>query len=322
MIGGAISLIKKARKILLLTHKDAYADGDALGSLLSLYLSFKKINKNPIALMPELPASNFRFLPGIKELDNKQRINFKEVDLIIFLDVAEIDRVVLKGDLLKRTLDKKPSILIDHHEVGNLHRIVRQVIWDNKASSTTELLYYLLNALPVCLDREIATCLFTGIFTDTNSFLNPNTSIRSLEVSSCLLNKGVRIDHIVRHVFKEKEVKMLNLWGYALSRIRENKKYNFYFTIITERDLQNLQVGPESVSGIVNFLNLVADQRKKGVLVLVEENGKIKGSLRTTKEGIDLSKLANYLGGGGHQKASGFTLDGKLQIIDNKWRVT
>lgn len=313
----ATKLIQKSNKILLFTHKDASGDGDALGSLLSLTLALPKLNKETLPILEKNLLSNFSFLPGIEKLQTKIE---DEADLLIFLDFSEFKRAGQFEDI-KNLIKKSPSILIDHHPKGDLCQACSFSICDQKASSTTEILYFLLKNLSL-IDKNVATCLLTGILTDTNSFKNPNTTQKTLKVASCLLSFGAHPSKIVEHAFYEKPFSVLKLWGRALTRLWKNEKYNLLITVLNSSDFQEYEgIDEEEINGVANFLNLTSLSENAGVLVLIEENGKIKGSLRTSKHNIDVSKLAKILGGGGHCKAAGFSLQGELKYKEGKWEI-
>lgn len=310
MFEGPTKLIQNSSNITLLTHKDAGQDGDALGSMVSLAFACSKINRESHPFLSDKVASNFLFLPGLDMLDDKF---YENTDLLIFLDCADYKR----GDFnpkIKKLIDCVPSILIDHHPLGDLSHFVQFKICNLQAAATTELLFFLLYHLGVEIDKEVATALLTGIITDTNSFQNPNTTRKTFCVASNLLSCGARMDEIVHNIFYQKSISTLKLWGKAFSRLYVNNKYNFIISYIREEDLLECQVNKEEVSGIVNFLNLGVANQADIVLFLIEKEGKIKASLRTQKNSIDVSQIAKIFGGGGHQKAAGFEIKGRFVL--------
>ena len=322
MLGELVSLIKKKNNILLLTHKDGAGDGDALGSLLSLSLTLNKIGKNVIAFSDGPVLSHFNFLPKIEILNNHFNKNvLQETELVLFLDFGDIDRSVADKNTMSEIFSNFETILVDHHPLGTLHPFVRHRIWDTKAAAATELIYFLVRELGVSLDSKIATCLLTGIFTDTNSFQNPNATSQTYRVASRLLDCGARVEKISSFISQDKSSTVLQLWGKAMSRLWYNSKYNLYITAIKEQDFLENKISKEEINGLTNFLNLHLDGNKAGLLVLIESDGKIKGSLRTIREEIDVSALAKLCGGGGHKKAAGFEIEGRLYIANSKWQI-
>jgi phosphoesterase RecJ-like protein len=240
-----------------------------------------------------------------------------QTDLLIFLDCADYKR----GDFDNKVynlIDIVPSILIDHHPRGDLSRFVEYKIQDPQAASTTELIFCLLEFLGAHIDKRIATALLTGIITDTNSFLNPNTTDKTFVVAARLLSYGARIERVVANLFYQKSCAALKLWGRALSRLQYNQGHDLLLSYLTENDLRECNVSVQEAEGIVNFLNLNAAHKAKAVLFLIENQGKIKGSFRTTAHNIDVSEMARQFGGGGHKKAAGFEIEGSLVLKEGE----
>ena len=210
-------------------------------------------------------------------------------------------------------------INIDHHVTNGNHGEHNLVIDD--ASSTCEVLHHFLD-YKKAINKNIAACLLTGIITDTGGFQNMATTPLAVSIASRLMKKGVNINQITKFTLQQKPVNTLKLWGRALSRLKINKKDNVISTIITKKDLDDCNANEEALEGISNFLNEM-DEAQNGVVMVLSERelGIIKGSLRTTNELIDVSKLAIILGGGGHKKAAGFSIDGNLKETKDGWKI-
>lgn len=294
--------IQKAKKIVLLTHKKP--DGDCLGALLAMHLVLKKIKKEVYPVSKEIPE-RFLFLPNSNEI---QKEFPKKYDLSIALDLGSLSLLDFKI---------KPDLNIDHHPTNSLYGKINLVLPEYAA--TSQILFDFFEYLKIEIDKDISTCLLGGIFDDTSSFQNQNTTKEVLKVSSKLLLKGARLSKIAENTFYKKSIPSLKIWGKALERLWENKKLNMVITIITKKDLKETGASYEDIEGVANFLNTIPSC--KAILVLSEkENGGIKGSLRTRREEVDVSKLASLFDGGGHKKAAGFEIEGKLKY-DGKWRV-
>ena len=161
--------------------------------------------------------------------------------------------------------------------------------------------------------------MLTGILSDTSHFTNPATNSISLEGASHLLLCGGRLNDITRYLVHNKSVPGLQLWGKALERIKENKKEGMASTVIREQDLIEIGIdGNEAIEGLSNFLGAVLDVPI--IMVLTEKPGGIvKGSLRSATD--DVSKIAKSFGGGGHKKAAGFEIAGKIIEKKGIWQV-
>ncbi len=309
-------LILQKNKILLMSHKDGNSDGDAIGSLLALTLSLRKLGKTAIPVLEKKPKETFGFLPHLGKIKN---FCPQDVDLVILIDFATKKRASFPEDLEQFLAQKIPVIVIDHHPAEDLSKLAELKMIDTSASAVCEMLYFLILDLGVKIDKDIAQALLAGIFTDTYSFQNPNTTRRTLEVSSSLLAAGARLKKITDNIVYEKSLKETRLLSRAIERLFENREYSILVTYLTEDDLREFGVSPEDASGVANFLNSVSGISV--VLFLLEENGVINGSLRTRKDDVNVARLAKFLGGGGHRKASGFEISGKIVAKNGKIRV-
>ncbi len=307
----AIDLIKSSKNILILTHKNP--DGDAVGSVLGLAQALENMGKKIACFSKDAVPKVFEFLPEFSIIKNK--IIPARYDLIILLDCALFSRTGL--DNINEAASSFNNILIiDHHpqeeiECGERENCVS--IIDPKASSTAVLAYDLLKKMNVNITKNIANCLLTGIFTDTGGFQHSNADSRSLAAAAELMKKGSRVDKIAKNIFSGKSVPAIRLWGMALNRIETNPQTNMAVSYISKKDIADLGARKEDLAGLVNVINTISDA-KFSLLLTEGENNKIKGSLRSEEyKGIDVSRIARSLGGGGHKLASGFELDGDLK---------
>jgi phosphoesterase RecJ-like protein len=132
---------------------------------------------------------------------------------------------------------------------------------------------------------------------------------------------GARLSHIAHETYQKKELPALRIWGEAFSRAMVNDRTGAAVSIITYEDLVNYGATRDDLDGVVNMLNTLP-QAKFALLLCEYEPGKIKGSLRSEPhKGVDVSKMAQKLGGGGHKLAAGFEVEGHLVKEDGKWRI-
>ncbi|MEA1937113.1 MAG: bifunctional oligoribonuclease/PAP phosphatase NrnA [Patescibacteria group bacterium] len=304
----AINLIKSSENILILTHKNP--DGDAVGSVLGLGQALGSLNKNVECFSKDAVPAVFEFLPNVAIIKNS--VKLKKYDLVILLDCALFSRTGL--DDIKDIIDSFNNLLIiDHHpqgtaEVGYLNDCVQ--IIDPSASSTAVLIYRLLKKLDLKITKDIAHCLLTGIFTDTGGFQHSNTDTQTLEITAELMNRGPRIDKIARNIFNSKNVSAIKLWGKALSRIQKDENTGMAVSYLSKKDLAECGAKQEDISGLISVINTVSGT-KFSLLLTESEDNKIRGSLRSEEyKNIDVSRIAQSLGGGGHKLASGFEIEG------------
>jgi phosphoesterase RecJ-like protein len=167
----------------------------------------------------------------------------------------------------------------------------------------------------------MATCLMTGLVTDTGNFTNLGTTASAIEVASKLLLHGVDLRAINKRTMHHRPLPVLKLWGRALERLRRDA-HGVVTTIITQQDLIDCGTTESDIEGVANFLNnLDSDTEARVVMVLSERDGQVKGSLRTKHPLIDVAKFATVLGGGGHTKAAGFSVPGHLEEHGNGWLI-
>ncbi|HLD27942.1 MAG TPA: bifunctional oligoribonuclease/PAP phosphatase NrnA [Patescibacteria group bacterium] len=313
---GAIQKIKQllsdSRRILLVTHQNP--DGDGLGAVSALAQYLKKLNKDYVLFCKDEPPANYQFIPLFHQLTADPAVFSRPYDLVIVMDAGDLKYAGI-DDLLQR--DKfKTLINIDHHLSNNHFGDVNLVL--PEASSASEIIYQLFRLWKVTVDKDMATALLNGIVFDTGVFSNSGTTLPSLQAASHLLNIGARHAQINKNILRNKSLGLLKLWGRAFERLEYNPGYDLAFTVITLKDIVECGAEPESASGLSNFFNELAGA--KAVMVLVEQpDGAIKGSFRTTRDDVDVARLAKTLGGGGHQKAAGFSVSGRLVYNEGRW---
>lgn len=315
-LNSVIKLINQSSRILLISHE--YPDGDALGSMLSLKLALEKINKSIICFCSSPVPPVFNFLPQSGCV--RQDFLLGDFDLIVILDCGDSRRTGFSDRLKEFSRHKRKIINIDHHPKNDLHKIARINIVNYNASSTSEIVYELVRELKIPIDKNIALGLLCGIYTDTGSFKHSNTTPRTLKIASELLRKGARLKKITENVINSHSVASLRLWGIALSRLSVNKNYRIASSALTIEDIKSCEATKEDVAGIVNMINTLPDINISLFLYQLDDDT-IKGSLRTEKSTVNVSKLAQLFGGGGLKKASGFTIKGQILVQNNGFRV-
>lgn len=308
--------LKSASNTLLAIHQNP--DGDALGSVLAFSEYFRRLNRPHTVFCKHEAPKSFHFLPGIEKISTDPSV-FKSglFDLLIVLDSGDLLYAGIKE--LLSLLSPRPTIIkIDHHPSGEEFGDINLI--ETNASSTTDIIFRLFEHNRVKINKEISTCLLCGIVTDTCSFSNLATTPESMNNAAELLLSGARAKQIITHTLSNHSIPSLKLWGKALSRLSKNAESKFVTTVITLNDLKECGANEKEVEGIANFLNFLDDVQI--ILVLQEkEDGTIKGSLRTTHPNIDVSLLAKALGGGGHKKAAGFSIRGRIKETNQGWRI-
>lgn len=307
--------IDRAQHVMLVAHQKP--DGDSSGSCLAMAHYLDKQGKSYTAFCIDELGSHLRFLPKAHELtNNPMHWTDPKFDLLIVFDASDLKYAGI-ADYVDALTHNYTLINIDHHATNKEYGQINLVRTDT--SSTCEVVHDLLDSVRG-LDKNIATCLMTGLVTDTGGFNNLATTSSAIQAASKLLLKGVDYKEIQRNTVSSKSVDNLKLWGRAFERLQVHPVTKIATTVITYQDMQDFDVSSEAVEGISNFLNGLQDVRV--VIVLSErEPGMIKGSCRTTDPYTDVSKLAMLLGGGGHKKAAGFSLPGHFVETPQGWRI-
>lgn len=296
-----------AKNTLIISHQNP--DGDTLGSACAL-LQYLKTRGKPVRAFCATPVKKQHyFLPRIEDfVFDWQNLADQIFDTVVVLDSGDLRYAGVAHHL--QALNYQPTIInIDHHATNELYGHHNLVI--TTAAATAEVLHLFFKSNKISIDREMALALLTGLVTDTTHFSNPATSATALKAGSDLLAAGGNLRVIRQWLFQNKTIAGLQLWGRVLCRLETNSEYNIATSYITIRDGQELAVPDDEMEGLINFLSGVLDCPIT-LLLKEKEGGIIKGSFRARRDDIDVSALAQRWGGGGHKKAAGFTIKGRL----------
>ncbi|PWB38640.1 MAG: hypothetical protein C3F02_02925 [Parcubacteria group bacterium] len=306
-----LTAVQQATNILVIAHKKP--DGDTLGSNLAFTKYLLSVGKKFTSFCLHPAPSHLAFLPNSHLISNDHLTFSQTFDLVILLDSSNLEYAGV--DKLMTALRPGYKIInIDHHVSNTMFGDINLVIYE--ASSTAEVVYRLFKDWDIDWSAGIASCLACGMITDTGGFKNPATNYITLLAASDLKSKGANIHQITKQALGSTKLNNLRLWGRALERLRDVPHYNLIYTWLTEQDFTECATDESAVDGLSNFLHII----KEGKIIMVLRQSKvdtIKGSLRTTSN-IDLTKIAEIFGGGGHKKAAGFSLSGRLECNDGQ----
>ena len=298
-LAEAAAAIHAARTIVLACHVNP--DGDALGSLLGLALALVPLGKDAVCLSEDGVPDILRFLPGADLVARTS--DLPAFDLALVVDSGELARV---GDTIRPLIGRARQIVdIDHHVTAGAFGNIR--VLDSHAASTAEIVFALLQTLAVPVTPEIATCLFTGIITDTGSFRFQNVTPNTLRVAAQLLEAGAPPAFISENVFENRTFAATHLLGQALASLTQTEDGRIVRARITAADFLALGATDQDTEGIVSYVRGVRGA-EVGVLFREVEPGKIRVSLRS-RESVNVAEIAARFGGGGHRLASGCTVN-------------
>lgn len=309
------TILSEATSFVLVCHVDP--DGDAIGSMAALGETLESQGKKVYRICKDLVPEVFNFLTGTNLIENKWPSGF---DAVILLDNGDFHRTGFTEEILLSKNKNIPIINIDHHPKNDIWRLAKVNCADDSVSSTCEILYDILASFSWEINNSVATALLTGIFYDTGSFQHANTTTKVLEITSELLKKGAKLKLISQKLVNARSMALFKLWGIALSRLSVNEKYRVSYSVLMQKDLEKTNATEDEIFGLVNLINTNADS-KAALLLYETADGRIKGSLRTENDTVNLTKLAELLGGGGHKKAAGFTISGEIKSDGMSWKI-
>lgn len=297
--------VNKANNIVILTHENP--DGDAVGSSLAMYMTLKKMGKDVDLIIPELPRV-FNFLPCADEI--KKEGKNESYDLAIALDAATIK--MLNG-WVNYFEEASVKISIDHHSTNTMYADLNYVNPD--APACTQVLINIIEYFGVEIDKEIGSCLLTGIITDTGGFQYQSTTPETFEFASGLLKKGVNVSEIYKQVMNTKSRANFELRKRAIDRMEFISDGKIVCTYITKQDEIDLNAEPGDHEGIVDEGRTIEGVE---VSIFIRETSKgFKASLRSN-EYVNVSDVCLMFGGGGHFHAAGCTINQSLEQVKEK----
>ena len=296
--------IDKNNEFLILPHKNP--DGDTIGSAIALATVLTNMNKKGyIVLNDDIPL-NLCFLKGIVYTQEEfEELNLN-INVVFTLDSSDISRFETR----KKLLENKIVINIDHHITNTMYGDINYV---REASSVGEVLYDIFDELNYEVDSTIADALYVAISTDTGSFKYDNTSSNTLLIASKLREK-VNFEKINTELYQNISYEDVLLSNKVLETL---KIYNNNIGIIylTNEMIDDMNLENTNTEGLVEKVRNISIVEVAIFIKEVNEN-LFKASLRS-KYDFDVAKLALKYSGGGHKKAAGCSIDGKLDEVIN-----
>ena len=282
-------------------------DGDSLGCTLAMTSLLTRMGKSVYAYAAPAIGNDLKFLPGLPKVHVGELPANPDFDTVILLECSDRKR---GGDLENILNTAKILVNIDHHLVSDAYGHVNHI--DSGASSTAEIIFQLYEASdeenPVLPTPEEATCLYTGVVTDTGRFVHTNTTAEALRVSSALVALGAQVNQINQVIYFTKSYIELKLLGRALEKMEMRFDNKYSQIILTKRDFETFGATPSQTQGIVSQPTMIPGVEISALIK--EEPDKVSVNLRSRGK-ADVSRVAQQFGGGGHARAAGFKITGK-----------
>jgi phosphoesterase RecJ-like protein len=300
-IHAVLKAIDRCNRFLVSAH--ARPDGDAVGSMLACGMILDQLGKQADLVSCDRVPLIYRGLPCASTIRQVARVE-GDYDAVILLECDGIERSRLQG------LEGRFLINIDHHVSG---RRFADINWiDNDACAVGEMVYDLATLAGVNVTSEMASCLYTAVLTDTGSFCYAGTDAHTFELASDLVRQGANPALLAQHTYFSNPTSKMLLLGAALSTLRREGRLAWMW--VTHNDMLRTSAAEEDCEGLVNYAISIAGV---DVAVFLRElpNRRVRLSIRS-KGAIDVACIAESLGGGGHQHASGCTIDGPLSAAE------
>ncbi|MFH1390354.1 MAG: bifunctional oligoribonuclease/PAP phosphatase NrnA [Candidatus Margulisiibacteriota bacterium] len=298
-------LLKKVNTVLIAGHSDP--DGDSIGSMLGLGFMLEQLGKTVHYFCVDSVPRVYAFLPGIDKI-KKNLSPGQTYDVLFVVDSSDLSRIGDKLTDFRQTA--KTIVNIDHHpdntNFGDINLVVA-------ASSTSEVIFDLALFLKSKIDQKIAECLYVALITDTGNFRYENTTAKTFQMAAELMKCGIKTNEITTRIYDTRTIKAVKITALAMSNVKFAGDGKICWTAVNEDMMEQVGALGEDLVGIVDCLRSI-----EGVEVAIffrEKDELVKMNFRSKKR-VNVSEIARKFGGGGHVKAAGAVMNGKLEKVE------
>ncbi|MFZ4680351.1 MAG: DHH family phosphoesterase [Flavobacterium sp.] len=315
------NLLATPKKIAIIPHRSP--DGDAMGSTLGLYHFLLKLNHSPVVISPNEFPNFLAWLPGSETVliyeNNKENCTkiLNEAELVFTLDFNALHRTGEMEQVLNKL--SAPMIMIDHHQKPDVYATVTYS--DTSIGSTCEMVYNMISYLDKkeMLDKTIATCIYTGITTDTGSFRFSSTTSTTHRIVADLIDLGINNSAIHNLLFDDNSANRLQLLGRALQNIKVFPEYKTSYITLSQKEMDEFQYQKGDTEGIVNYGLSIKGIHFSAIFIEHRDENIIKISLRSLGN-FDVNQFAReHFNGGGHINAAGGKSYESMKATTNKF---
>lgn len=306
LLAQICSVIKQNKTFFLSGHHKP--DGDTVASELAMASMLSRLRKSVVICNQEPVPSSLHFLPGIRKIRSAHKID-GTFDVAIIFECNSPERM---GNIIDLKKQAKTVINIDHHlkhgDFGDINFV------NSKASSNSEQLYYLFEKMGMPITRDEAKCLYVGIMADTGRFQHSNTNAETLRISSKLLEKEIQPHILVEKIYGTRSFPALKLLAHCLTDLKMSPDGKIARIKITKDDFSRTQSTEDETEEIVNYGLMIPSALISILLREGGQNGTVKVSLRSRRN-VNVCRLAEQFGGGGHKYASGCKISGNIDDV-------
>lgn len=304
------SLLSKPKRIAIIGHKNP--DGDAIGSCLALAHVLNKLGHTTKVIMPNAHPKFLEWLPGadsILQYENNAKASdalLSDMEVVFTLDFNSLSRISALQEPLESLIKKEvPFVMIDHHQAPDDYALVTYS--DTQMSSTAQMVYHFMESLDwlTYMDKSIATCIYTGILTDTGSFKYRSTTATTHRVVANLLEAGAVNWKISNRIFDTNSENRLKLLSTALNNLVVLPEYNTAYITLSQKELDSHNFQKGDTEGFVNYALSIENINLALIFIESASEDIIKISLRS-KGDFSVNELSReHFNGGGHNNAAG-----------------
>ena len=316
------ALLNKPKKIVITTHYKP--DGDALGSSLGLGHFLRQYGHQVQIVVPSDYPKFLSWLPGqhdifiYPQVQEESDVVIQQADILFALDYNHLSRIHAMEAVVRQR--QVPKILIDHHLDPEGFDDWR--LWDPEAASTAQLVYNFMVSFMEGrsrIDADIASCLYTGIMTDTGSFRFQRTTEEVHMIVADLIRLGAQNWKIHDAIYNSASENRLKFLGFCLlNRLEVIPEYNAALFSVSSADLEQFKVGTGDTEGLVNYALSVEGVRLAALII--DRPDKVKISLRSV-DAVPCNEIcAKYFNGGGHKNAAGGSSDEDFLVVIQKFK--
>ncbi len=303
MLSQVVELIENKQSFAITTH--VRPDGDGVGSSLGLCWLLRSLGKNAEVVLRDAIPVSYLTLPGAKEVKQVSEVNGK-YDAVFVIECSDLARPGIDG------LDAQVTVNIDHHSTSEHFGTINWI--DATASAVGEMIYNLCKAIGGRISKEIAECIYLAIVSDTGSFHFSNTTDRTLKVASELIKVGVKPAAVSEVIYNSYPWSRIELMRQVLDTVRRDESGK----IACMRQTLAMADNAESVDGDNNgFVNIpLAAKDVEAVLYMRETKPDVYRCSLRSKGDINVARVAEKFGGGGHKNASGLRVEGDWDDLE------